>query len=102
MDEYLKRFERFAENAGWYKTDWATDSSAFRATPWMHIPDFSPTDSLDHDKYKDASLKRFQLTEEGFRLKFRSSKPELGETLPQFVVRLDDYLTRWKELAKMS
>ena len=53
-------------------------------------------------KFKEALLKRFQLTEERFRLKFRSSKPEVGESPPQFVVRLEDYLVRWMDLAKVA
>ena len=57
---------------------------------------------MNYDKLKEALLKRFQLTEEGFHLKLRSSKPEVGETAPQFVVRLEDYLTRWMDLAKVS
>ena len=28
LDAYLKRFERFAENAGWDKSEWATNLSA--------------------------------------------------------------------------
>lgn len=62
----------------------------------------SPPDSLNYDKLKDALLKRFQLTEEGFRSKFRSSKPEVGETSSQFVVRLEDYLSSWMDLAKVT
>ena len=62
MDAYLKRFERFAENAGLYKTDWATYLSALIQRKALDgYSRVSPTDSLDHDKYKDALLKRFQL-----------------------------------------
>ena len=35
---------------------------------------------LKYDKLKEALLKRFQLTEEGFRTKFRSSRPEVGDS----------------------
>ena len=62
----------------------------------------APTDSLAYDKFKDALLKRFQLTEEVFRLKCRSNKPEFDETPPQYVVRLEDYLTRWMDVAKLT
>lgn len=44
---------------------------------------------------------RFQLTE-GFRMKLRNSKPEIGGTHPLFVARLDEYLHRWTDLAKAS
>lgn len=95
MDAYLKRFERFAENAGWDKSNWATNLSALVQGKALDVYSrLSPTDSHDYDKLKDALLKRFQLTEEGFRSNFRNSKPETGETSPQFVVRLEDYL-KW-------
>ena len=35
---------------------------------------------LKYDKLKEALLKRFQLTEEGFRTKFCSSTPEMGNS----------------------
>ncbi len=66
------------------------------------LPRLSVDESLDFDALKTALLKRFQLTEEGFRSKFRNSKAEMGETPQQFVVRLDDYLLRWMDLAKVS
>ena len=103
MDSYLKRFERFAENAGWDKSNWATSLSALIHGKALDVYSrLSPTDSLNYDKLKDALLKRFQLLEEGFRSKFRSSRPEVGETPPQFVVRLDDYLNRWMDMANVS
>ena len=103
MDSDLKSFERFAENAGWDKSNWATSLSALIQDKALDVYSrLSPTDSLNYDKLKDALLKRFQLTEEGFRSKFRSSRPEVGETRPQFVVRLDDYLNRWMDMANVS
>ena len=103
MDSYLKRFERFAENAGWDKSNWATSLSALIQGKALDVYSrLSPTDSLIYDKLKDALLKRFQSTEEGFRSKFRSSRPEVGETPPQFVVRLDDYLNMWMDMANVS
>ena len=43
-------------------------------------------------------MKRYDLTEEGYRRKFRASKPEIDESPEQFIVRLDTYLVRWLEL----
>ena len=56
----------------------------------------------DYEKLKQALLKRFNLTEEGFRTRFRSAKPEGGETPLQFITRMESYLIRWLELAKMA
>ena len=42
------------------------------------------------------------LSADGFKKRFRSAKPELGETPSQFLARLDNYLERWLELAKVT
>ncbi len=86
-------------------------------TSAIHIPKFEyiakgkalevysrlpPTHASDYDILKESLLKRFQLTEEGFRLKFRNGKPESGESSGQFVARLDNYLMRWMELSGVA
>ena len=43
-------------------------------------------------------MKRYDLTEDGYRRKFRASKPEVDESPEQFIVRLDRYLL-WLELS---
>ena len=53
----------------------------------------------DYDKVKIALMKRYDLTEDGYRRKFRASKPEADESPEQFIVRLDRYLLRWLELS---
>ena len=62
----------------------------------------STEDANDHVKLCEALLKRYQLTEEGFRQKTRNSKQEIGETAGQFVIRLSNYLVRWMELGKVK
>ena len=39
------------------------------------------------------------MTEEGFRKRFRSCRPEVGETFAQFAGRLARYLDRWMDLS---
>lgn len=53
----------------------------------------------DYETLKMAILKRYELTEEGFRTKFRAARPESSETPPQFLTRLSNYVTRWIELS---
>ena len=102
MDSYLKRFERFALNAGWHKDEWATNLSALLQGKALDVYSrLSPVDAVNYDALKDALLTRFQLTEEGFRVKFRTGRQESGETASQFVVRLSNYLSRWMELGKV-
>ena len=45
----------------------------------------------DYEEIKTSLLHRFQLTEEGFRLKFRNTKPEQSERYLQFVDRLQPW-----------
>ena len=44
-------------------------------------------------------MKRYDLTEDGYRRKSWASKPEVDESLDQFIVRRDRYLMRWLELS---
>ena len=48
----------------------------------------------DYDLMKNNLLKRFRLTEGGYRKRFKS-----GETAEQFVDRLKKYLMKWREMA---
>jgi len=52
----------------------------------------SKDDVNDYDKLKAALLKRYQLTADGFRKRFRSSYPKQGESPVQFITRLENYL----------
>lgn len=101
IDAYLQRFERFAENAKWSRDTWSINLSALLTGTSLEVYSrLSPADALDYDKLKFSLLQRFRLSEEGFHDKFRSSKPDKGENPPQFLARLENYLTRWMELAK--
>ena len=62
----------------------------------------SSAEAVDYDILRESLLKRFHFIEEGFRLKFRKSDPEKGETASQFVTRIDNYLSRWMDLAKVD
>ena len=103
MDSYLSRFERFAESQKWKRDDWATCLSALlkgRALDvYARLP---PEQANDYEHLKEALLKRYRLSAEGFKTRFRSSKPDAGETPLQFLTRLDNYLQRWIEMAKVE
>src|ERR1700733_1268182 len=103
MDSYIQRFERYAEVQQWHRREWAIFLSALLKGRALDVYSRLPPDkATDYDYLKDALLKRFQLTEDGFRLKFRSVKAELGETPSQFLARLESYLLRWMSLAKVE
>ena len=103
IDSYLKRFERYASSQGWDHDHWAINLSALLKGRALEVYSrIAPYDADDYEVLKSALLKRYRLTQEGFRLKFRSARPEDGETAPQFVVRLDNLFTRWVDLAKVE
>ena len=100
LDAYLQRFERFAETAKWKKDGWASKLSALLSGRAQEVYSrLSEEAAKDYDKVKIALMKRYDLTEDGYRRKFRASKPEVDESPEQFIVRLDRYLLRWLELS---
>ena len=103
MDAYLNRFERFAEVQRWKKDTYAVCLSALLKGKALEVYARLPIDQAnDYDSLKAALLKRFQLSEDGFKRKFRTAKPDTGESPAQFITRLASYLQRWVELAKVD
>ena len=47
-------------------------------------------------------LKRYELTEEGFKRKYKKCRPENGETFQQFTTRMKSYFTRWIDMASIE
>ena len=62
----------------------------------------SVADANDYEKLKDALLKNFDMTERGFRKKFRNDRPERSETFIQLGSRLRSYLDKWINMAKIE
>ena len=103
MDRYLSRFEKYATANKWDKTVWASYFSALLKGRALDVFDrLSTKDAADNDKLKDALLKNFDMTERGFRKKFRYSRPERSETFIQFSSRLCSYLNKWLTVAKVE
>ena len=101
LDTYLERFERYAGDQGWKKEEWASSLSALLTGKALGVyVRLSRDEAKVYDKVKDALLTRYQLTEEGFRMKFRESPPEVGESPGQFLTRIGNYLESWMKLAK--
>ena len=92
LDAYLLRFERFPRAQALPDGDYATNlRSCLTGEAFEVYSRLSPEDSVDYDKLKEALLQRFQITEEGFRKKFRNGKPKDGETIVQFLARIKNY-----------
>ena len=101
FESYLFRFEQHAMAVGWKESEKASmlaDCLKGRALQfYFELMSIDPT--TDYDKVKTHLLKRFQCTEEGFREKFRSSRPEVTDTFPAYFDRMRRYFFRWIDLA---
>ena len=103
MDSYLLRFERYATAQKWEPDTWATGLSALLQGKALDVYALMPKeDALNYDKLKVALLKRYELTEEGFKRKYKECRPENGKTFQQFTTRMKSYFTRWIDMASIE
>ena len=61
-----------------------------------------PAESEKYDLVKRAILKRYELTAEAYRQKFRSSKRQSDETFTEWSVRSAHLLDRWLEMLNIT
>ncbi|XP_046556737.1 uncharacterized protein LOC124265960 [Haliotis rubra] len=100
IDAYLQRFERIAKAQSWPETQWATYLSTLLKGKALEVYSrLDPDEVEDYQVVKQALLKRYEMTEEGFHQKFRSARTETGETFTQFMVRIKNYFDRWVDLS---
>ncbi|PIK47158.1 hypothetical protein BSL78_15966 [Apostichopus japonicus] len=103
IDSYLKRFERFMTSLEIPKTQWAVLLSSVLTGKALSVYSRLPDEHVkDYDRLKSSLLRKYDLNGEGFRRKFRYSRPEGGETYLQFVERMKGFLTRWVELTNTT
>ena len=103
MDSYRLRFERYATAQKWEPDTWATGLSALLQGKALDVYALMPKeDTLSYYKLKVALLKRYELTEEGFKRKYKKCRPENGETFQQFKTRMKSYFTRWIDMASIE
>lgn len=103
LHAYLLRFERVAKTQKWPESHWAASLSMCLTGEALGVYSrLTPEECGDYSKVKAALLKRFRLTAEGFRGRFRNMKPEDGETGSQFVTRLSSYFDRWVEFSNVQ
>ena len=103
MDAFIRRFESYAVSLEWPKDRWAINLSALLHGIALDVYNRQPVnETSNYDSLKEALLRRFLLTEEGFREKLRTAKPERGESFGQFMTRLEGYLNRWIELGHVD
>jgi len=100
IDAFLERFERYAKVQEWPEDTWSTTLSPLLTGKALDIYTGLPSElANEYPSLKTALLKRYQMTENGFRTKFRESKPGRLEPVSQFIARLTRYFKRWVQLA---
>ena len=100
MDSYLLRFERYATAQKLKKEDWATNLSALLKGKALDVYALMPVEeALNYDMLKAALLKRYELTEEGFKRRYKKYS---GETFQQFTSRMKSYFTRWVDMSGIN
>ena len=88
LDSYLQRFEQFMRSSAWKEDEWVTYLSALLTEKTLDTySQLSDADARSYARLKSALLKRYNLTKEGLRRKFRKVRPKQNETPLQFVIR---------------
>ncbi|GFS05230.1 reverse transcriptase [Elysia marginata] len=101
LDIWLTRFERFIESNSWSRDKWSSSMCALLTGRALDCYGrLSSEQAQDYDKVKQALMKRYDLTEDGYRRKFRLCKPAEGESPDMYFVRIVTYLDRWIELSR--
>jgi hypothetical protein len=103
IDSYLSRFEQFANLNKWPAESWATYLGAHLKGVALEAYTRMPSSKIDdYDEVKNTLLRRFDLTEDGFKRRFRTARPEANEAPQQYIARLRRYMERWLELASVE
>ena len=99
IDSYLFRFEKYAESVGWNEDQCLNFLPAFlkgKALSAYH--EIAEDTEFSYHMLKCHLLKRFDCSEEGFRNKFRSARPEQGVPMTVYLNQLKHSFGRWIDL----
>ena len=96
IENYLTACKRTANTFEWPKEKWAV-----KLVPYLTgkaqaaYAAMSIMESNDYEKVKEAILKRYDITEETYRQRFRSTKKSREESYKEMYVRLKDLFKKW-------
>ena len=103
MTSFIHRFELHAINQGWKKETWSMSlQSLLTGRALQVMSHLSINDANDYESLKSSLLNAFRCTDDGFRKKFRDSKPLENESFTAFVHRTKLYMSRWIELSEID
>ena len=98
--DFIQRFERYARANGWAEENWAISLCALLTGKALEAyTRLSEEDASNYVELKNASLKRYNLTAEGYHGKLQKGRSETEESVDQFIFCMKTYLEKWVELA---
>src|SRR5678816_1916038 len=100
LDAYLLRFERTVEAYEIPQEIWALTLARHLEGKALEVYQrLTSREAQDYNCLKEQLLKRFRLTEGGYRQRFKDSRIEVGESCSQFFERLRRYIQQWLSMA---
>ncbi|XP_060592414.1 uncharacterized protein LOC132747116 [Ruditapes philippinarum] len=103
MDAYLNVYETYASAQNWEHEMWSLNLPFLLKGTAREVFDRLPLeDRTDYDKLKDALLRQFEVTDDGYKKKFRTERPRENETFVMFLARISRYLDGWLRLSKVE
>ena len=100
IEAYLLQFERFARNAGWKKENWAAKLGVLlKGQARLAYSRMEEEEAEDYDSLKKTLLEKYQLDDEAYRKKFRTTKKSHKETYKEYASLLTLWCERWISLA---
>ena len=96
IEAYLTTFERLMQVAGAEEDTWAVRlAPQLTGKAQQAFAAMREGDSTNYQRVKEAILKRYNISEETYRQRFRGAKKGDEETYTELVVRLEDLLAKW-------
>ena len=101
VESYLDMFERVAAQQEWPKETWATQLAGLLSGNALDCySSLAPASAKDYDLVKAAILKRYDVSAETYRQRFRAETRKPTESYGNFGERLADHLERWEKAAE--
>ena len=103
IEHYLTGFERIATAYKWPKGTWT-----LRLTPMLTGKAMAAYANMDHaqagdyDQVKAAILRRYDINEETYRQRFRTTRKEREESYGELAIRLRDLFCKWAQPNKST
>ena len=96
IEAYLTTFERLMSVERVDRATWAVRLAPhLTGKAQQAYAAMRETDSADYTKVKEAILRRYNISQETYRQRFRSVRRKEGESYGEVVVRLEDLLHKW-------